>query len=86
MNALNQIIKNGFSNSSIEALKIAITGNEFSDRGITFAVIKKEFDECEDLETLKAFSKIMIDEVHVLDVEPKMISIMGEDDFFDFIG
>ena len=86
METLNKIIKNGFNNASIEALKITITGDVLSEREITFAVIKKEFAECDNLEVLKSFSKIMIDEIHVLDVEPKMIEVMGEDGFYDFIG
>ena len=86
METLNKIIKNGFNNATIEDLKLAITGDVLSDREITFAVIKKEFAECEDLEILKSFAKIMIDEIHVLDVEPKMIEVMGEDKFYDFIG
>ena len=86
METLNKIIKNGFNNATIEDLKLAITGDILSDREITFAVIKKEFAECDNLEVLKSFAKIMIDEIHVLDVEPKMIKIMGEDEFYDFIG
>ena len=85
MNILNHIIKNGFNQSSLSALKVEITGDALSDREITFTAIKSAFNECEDLETLKQFSKIMVDEIHVVDIEPKMIKIMGEDEFFDFI-
>ena len=86
MNALTQIIKNGFNDSSVSALKLAITGDALSSMEVAFLAIRKDFEECEDLETLKKFSKIMIDEIHVLDVEPKMIALMGEDEFYDFIG
>ena len=86
MNILNHIIENGFNQSSVSALKVAITGDALSDRTTTFTAIKAAFNECDDLEVLKPFSKIMIDEFHVVDVEPKMIKIMGEDEFFDFIG
>jgi len=49
------------------------------------SILNAEWDDCSDLDCLKAFALIMIDNHHVVDVEPKMIELMGEDDFFDFI-
>jgi len=50
------------------------------------AILNAEWEVCSDLDCLKSFAEIMIDQSHVVDVEPKMVDLMGEDEFFDFIG
>jgi len=83
MNTLKLIIQNGFNTSTLDLIV-----SEYNLDGYvsTHSFINSDFNKCEDLESIKAFSKIMDDKHHVLNVEPRMINLMGEDEYFDFIG
>ena len=77
MNLLKLIIENGFSREIFD-----LSGIE-GQKNLSLEVTK-QWKECDDIDTLKSFAKIMADEIHIVDVEPKMVEIMG-DEYFDFI-
>ena len=82
MNTINLIIENGFNTQTLDLI---VSKNNLDGYVATHVIINSDFNKEQSLETLKAFSKIMVDEIHVLDVEPRMIELMGEDEYFDFI-
>ena len=82
MNTVNLIIENGFNDEVVDVIV-----SELSLDGYTEAhkVIKKDFNECDDLELLKKFAMIMDDHHHIVDVEPRMCELMGEDEYFEMV-
>lgn len=82
MNTLQYIVDNGFNAESMSII-VKETGVE---RNFTcHPVIKSQFENCSDLELLKKFSLIMDDQIHIVDVESRMVELMGEDEYYDFI-
>ena len=81
MNALNLVIEQGIE-SAVEKIMSEL---KFENYPQAHAVIAKEFNECNNIEVLTKFSVIMIDHNNIVDVEPKMIELMGEDEFFDLV-
>ena len=81
MNTLEMINANGFE----AGMDLIVTKLELNGYVEAAKIIRAEFDSETNLETLKDFAVIMQDNDHIVDVEERMIDVMGEDEYFDLI-
>ncbi|MEQ3658619.1 MAG: hypothetical protein ABNH21_06655 [Glaciecola sp.] len=81
MNTVNSIVNNGL----IATRNEFFTLNNTQDFDQFCAIVRKDFEECQDLDLLKKFAVIMDQKHDIVDVEDKMCELMGEDEYFDFI-
>ncbi|HEY7866595.1 MAG TPA: hypothetical protein VIC51_11395 [Psychromonas sp.] len=82
LDTIQFIIDNGFNAESMgKIIEETGVGRKFDHHPI----VKQQFEECGDLEKLKAFALIMDEHHHIVDVESKMCELMGEDEYFEMV-